>query len=233
MGASHDSRIRASAGSSDCGCVFMAGLSFSFTLDTGRWFWFRCILHSNRFTKLRLSIGRILQMRQADNLGRRHLVARRGAYHAPRHAFPTPSGVLPRPPTRRRLTLFASRPRPIIRKPVVGGEIREACPIRRTLRSGIPYRYHVACCAAHVWRKGIACCTHAAPGTFCLPAQAVRLVKGPFFDRIRAFTVSLNPPAHAADDNGARTSLRNKNGPPAHGSGKGTKTPAVEKVLRV
>ena len=32
-------------------------------------------------------------------------------------------------------------------------------------------------------------------------AQAIRIVKGRFFDRIRAFADSLNPPARIADDN--------------------------------
>ena len=35
-------------------------------------------------------------------------------------------------------------------------------------------------------------------------AQAIRLVKGRFFDRIRAFADSLNPPALKADDNASR-----------------------------
>ena len=34
-------------------------------------------------------------------------------------------------------------------------------------------------------------------------AQAIEIVKGRFFDRIRAFADSLNPPALQADDNGA------------------------------
>jgi hypothetical protein len=34
-------------------------------------------------------------------------------------------------------------------------------------------------------------------------AQAIQFVKGRFFDRIRAFADSLNPPAAMADDNGA------------------------------
>ena len=34
-------------------------------------------------------------------------------------------------------------------------------------------------------------------------AQAIQLVKGRFFDRIRAFADSLNPPALKSDDNGA------------------------------
>ena len=44
-------------------------------------------------------------------------------------------------------------------------------------------------------------------------AQALQFVKGRFFDRIRAFADSLNPPAPMADDNGAENlqeqSIRN------------------------
>ena len=39
-------------------------------------------------------------------------------------------------------------------------------------------------------------------------AQAIQLVKGRFFDRIRAFADSLNPPALMADDNRADIELR-------------------------
>ena len=39
-------------------------------------------------------------------------------------------------------------------------------------------------------------------------AQAIQYVKGRFFDRIRAFADSLNPPAPMADDNGAEIEPR-------------------------
>ena len=46
-------------------------------------------------------------------------------------------------------------------------------------------------------------------------AQAIQFVKGRFFDRIRAFADSLNPPALKSDDNGAdREPLLNREDEP-------------------
>jgi hypothetical protein len=40
-------------------------------------------------------------------------------------------------------------------------------------------------------------------------AQAIQFVKGRFFDRIRAFADSLNPPAAMADDNNGAAYIAN------------------------
>jgi hypothetical protein len=51
--------------------------------------------------------------------------------------------------------------------------------------------------------KTIAGCRRAGALALKEAAQAIQFVKGRFFDRIRAFADSLNPPAHRADDNEA------------------------------
>ena len=63
-------------------------------------------------------------------------------------------------------------------------------------------------------------------------AQAIRIVKGRFFDRIRAFADSLNPPALKSDDNGADSEpdLNNRYEPPGMGPAM-KRVGAVVKVL--